>query len=168
MLGGGFFGHGESRVLPVAPVPCRCVHDGRQRRHKTTQALVEQLRQQQLELAQAPLPQPRLVEEQVAPKPVPETTDAVPATAEGEQILPAVAPESGEDPGDGSGGAKVEVPETETEEAATGEKKAAAAEDLEESRKRRESMKNNAEQVTRQPNHSDFQYAALVTTVTLK
>lgn len=128
---------------------------------------MEQLRQQQLELAQAPVPQPRPTEEQVAPEPVPETTDAVPATAEGEETSPAAAPESGEDPGDGSEGTKVEMPETETGEAATGDERAAAAEDLEESRKRRESMKHNAEQVTRQPNHSGCQYYALVTKVTL-
>ncbi|CAN0192782.1 unnamed protein product, partial [Ectocarpus sp. 13 AM-2016] len=78
-----------------------------------------QLRQQQLELAHAPVPQPRPTEEQVAPEPVPETTDAVTTTAEGEEMPPAAAPESGEDPRDGSGGAKVEVPETETGEVAT-------------------------------------------------
>ncbi|CBJ27270.1 conserved unknown protein [Ectocarpus siliculosus] len=112
-------------------------------------ALVEQLRQQQLELAQAPVPQPRPTEEQFAPEPVPETTDAVPATAEGEETPPAAAPESGEDPRDGSGGTKVEVPETETGEVTTGDEPAAAAQDLEESRKRRESIKNNHEQVSR-------------------
>ncbi|CAB1121283.1 unnamed protein product [Ectocarpus sp. CCAP 1310/34] len=112
-------------------------------------ALVEQLRQQQLELAQAPVPQPRPAEEQVAPEPVPETTDAVPATAEGEETPPAAASESGEDPRDGSGGTKVEVPETKMAGVATRDERAAAVADLEESRKRRESMKNNAEQVSR-------------------
>ncbi len=126
-------------------------------RNEREQALVEQLRQQQLELARAPVPL------EVAPAPaaaaapaaapapeaaVGETTTAVEAeeaAAAPEAVAPpAVAAEGGEAPAGGEAGltvAEAEVPETGAAEVAGSEK------DSEESRRRRESIKNNAEQV---------------------
>lgn len=106
---------------------------------------MEQLRQQQLELAKAPMhaiASEPIGEEALAPTSAPETDEAAPAPAE-------VAPPSTED-GEAQGDerADVEAPETETvEEEAAAHRQSVTEQDLEESRKRRESMKNNAEQV---------------------
>lgn len=129
----------------------------RRARHETCeplngrdQALVEQLRQQQLELARAPVP----LEVKPAPAPIPEADVAEVTAAEAEEPTPAPAPEAGAPvvvategeeapPGDGSGvaEAEAEVPKTEADEVA------GSARDSEESRQRRESIKNNAAQV---------------------
>ena len=94
------------------------------------QALVEQLRQQQAELAQVPLPPVT-----AAPAPIPEDEPVD------------VAPE---EPGVDAPGAEAEVPETKEQEATVAEP---PFETPTESRKRRESMTKNAEQVTRKTTH---------------
>lgn len=120
---------------------------------------MEQLRQQQLELAKAPVAEIQALIPKVAavltPTPAAQTEEAAsplegtnPRATEGEG-------EGGDLPlGAGTGGAEVEVPETKTgtdEVAADGQSVTVsvqgAGQDSEESRKRRESMKNNAEQV---------------------
>lgn len=128
------------------------------------QALVEQLRQQQLELAKAPVVEtPPAIPQAPAegtPTPAPASTPSGPT---GDATLapshpdgttaPAAEGEGGELPvGAGTGGGEAEVPETTTktdEAAADGQPVALSVQDAaqEESRKRRESMRNNAEQV---------------------
>ena len=117
---------------------------------------MEQLRQQQLELAKAPVVETPPAIAAVTPAPAAQTEDAVLAPAPPEEATPAAAEgegkrEGGEVP---VGVATGEVPETRTatdEVAADGQPVTPpvqdTAQDSEESRKRRESMRNNAEQV---------------------
>lgn len=123
------------------------------------QALVEQLRQQQLELAKAPVVEtPASIPETVTvetPTPAVQTAEAELVSSPPEGITPHAAEgEGGELPlGAGTGGAEVEGLETtRTDEVAAEEQTMTPSlqdpsRDSEESRKRRESMRNNAEQV---------------------
>lgn len=108
---------------------------------------MEQLRQQQLELAKAPVhatvPEPA-PEEILAPTLSPETNEEAPAPAE--EAPPAT--EDGEAQRTGPEAAKVEALETEKiEEEAAADRQPVTERDLEESRKRKQSMRDNAEQV---------------------
>lgn len=127
------------------------------------QALVEQLRQQQLELAKAPVVEtPASAPEADAeetPAPPEQTEDAALTASQQERVTRVVSVvaegEGGDLPlGKGTGRAEAEVPEATTrtpEVAADGQSATLseqdATQDSEESRKRRESMRNNAEQV---------------------
>lgn len=130
--------------------------------HERDQALVEQLRQQQVELAKAPVIeiQALIPEAAAAPTPTPaaqpEPDETVLAPSLPEEIAPLVTDEEGGELsiGGGSGGAEVETAETKTrtdEIAADAQSVASsvqdAGQDSEESRKRRDSMRSNAEQV---------------------
>lgn len=125
------------------------------------QALVEQLRQQQLELAKAPVVEPpaAIPESAAVVTPTPKKTAAEEAAldpSQAEGTAPVVPEgEGGEVPlGVGTPGAEVDVAGTITradEVAADGQpvtlSSQDAAQDSEEFRRRRESMRNNAEQV---------------------
>lgn len=107
---------------------------------------MEQLRQEQLELAQAPVPAiapTSILEEAHAPTSAPDSDEELSAPAE---VAPRAA-EAGEaqlaEPGEGEVGLlETETVQEEEEEVAVGRPSI-----TEESRKRKESMKNNAEQV---------------------
>lgn len=126
------------------------------------QALVEQLRQQQLELAKAPVVEapatiPRVAAE-VTTRPAVENAVLAPSPSEGATPLVTQGEgKGGEAPlGAETEGAEVELADTGTrtrtdEVAADGQPATLsvqdATQDSEESRKRRESMRSNAEQV---------------------